>query len=62
MLPCQEHRSQYCQGCHLDCTYWTSFRKNQESQRQLKKQYLSYYAELCAVRTRQFRKLSPLKW
>ena len=32
------------------------------TQRQLKKQYLSYYVELCAVRTRQFRKLSPLKW
>ena len=47
MLPCQEHCSQYCQGCHLDCTYWTSFRKNQESQRQLKKQYLSYYGN-CA--------------
>lgn len=36
MLPCQEHCSQYCQGCHLDCPYWTSFCKNQESQRQLK--------------------------
>ena len=62
MLPCQKDCRRYCPGCHRDCQKWKEFRQEQETQRQMKKRYLSYYVELCADRTRQFRKLAPLKW
>lgn len=61
MLPCQKTCDRYCPGCHPSCRDWVEFRKAQECQRQLKKQYLRFYTELCASRTRQFRQLAPLR-
>ena len=61
MIPCQKTCDHYCPGCHLSCRDWAEFLEAQAFQHQLKKQYLRFYTELCASRTRQFRQLAPLR-
>ena len=62
MLPCQQNCPRYAPGCHKTCSQRKEFQHQQDFQRQQKKSYLKYYNELCAVRTRQLRILSPVWW
>ena len=61
MLPCQQSCPRHSPGCHKICPEWQALQQRQSLQRQQKKAYLQFYAELCGVRCRQFAILSPIR-
>ena len=58
MLPCQQNCPHYREGCHKSCSAWSAFQAQQKAQRQRKKDYLSYYNDLCFTMARQFNALA----
>ena len=64
MLPCQTNCTSYQAGCHKTCPFWQAFQAEQRAQREAKKRYLRYHADLCAQTTRQLRAMQArhLSW
>ena len=58
MRPCQQGCPNHREGCHKSCPDWKAFQARQKAQRQRKKDYLSYYNEVCSTMIRQFKSLS----
>ncbi len=60
MIPCQSTCSDYCEGCHKNCTRWADFQQQKSRERQAKKDYLKYYNELCGSISRQYRAIGAV--
>ena len=60
MIPCGQTCSSYCEGCHKTCARWAEFQQQKSRERQAKKDYLSYYNELCSSVARQFRSIGAV--
>lgn len=57
MLPCYKTCPNRSEGCHKTCLQWAEYQVQQAKQRQLQKNYLKYYTELCGLRTWQFQSI-----